>query len=90
MEITHDKENNSFKLNINGEIAKVTYTLRDGKMYLNHSEVPSNLRGKGLGKILVEKTFEKLTEEGYKAVAVCSYVKAVASRSSKWKTRIAV
>lgn len=84
MKLTHDKENNRFTLNIDGETAKVDYTINNGTMYLNHSEVPYNLRGKGIGKILVEKTFEKLTEEGYKAVAVCSYVKAVAKRSEKW------
>ena len=32
----------------------------------------------------MEKTFEKLTEEGYHAVAICSYIKAVARRSEKW------
>ena len=57
-------------------------------MYLVHSEVPYNLRGQGIGKILVEKTFEKLTEEGYKAVAVCSYIQAVAKQSKKWNTII--
>ncbi|WP_290682533.1 GNAT family N-acetyltransferase [Kordia sp.] len=57
-------------------------------MYLVHSEVPYNLRGQGIGKVLVEKTFEKLTDEGYKAIAICSYVKAVAKRSEKWKTII--
>lgn len=89
LDIKHDKEHNRFTLDINGELAKVDYTLKDSKMYLVHSEVPYNLRGKGIGKILVEKTFEKLTEEGYKAVAVCSYIKAVASRSEKWKNSIA-
>ncbi|AFL82326.1 putative acetyltransferase [Aequorivita sublithincola DSM 14238] len=89
MEIKHDKENNRFTLDINGEIAKVDYTLKDNTMYLNHSEVPYNLRGQGIGKDLVEKTFEKLTEEGYNAVAVCSYVKAVAKRSEKWSKIIA-
>ena len=54
-------------------------------MYLNHSEVPKSLQGKGIGKVLVEKTFEKLTDEGYKAIAVCSYVKLVAQRSEKWQ-----
>ena len=39
-------------------------------------------------KRVVEKAFEKLTEEGYKAVAVCSYVKLMASRSKKWSTII--
>lgn len=88
LEIEHNKENMQFSLNINGELAKINYSLREGKMYLNHSEVPSNLRGKGIGKVLVEKTFEQLTKEGYKAVAVCSYIKAVAKRSDHWKTII--
>ena len=88
LEIVHVKENNQFTLDINGEIAKIDYQLRDDKMYLIHSEVPYNLRGQGIGKVLVEKTFEKLTEEGYKAVVICSYIKAVAMRSEKWKSII--
>ncbi len=88
MEIIHDKENMRFKLNINGEIAKVDYSIEGDKMHLIHSEVPYNLRGQGIGKVLVEKTFEKLTEEGYKAVAVCSYIKAVKNRSEHWKNII--
>lgn len=85
LEIKHDKDNQQFTLDINGELAKVEYKLKDNKVYLVHSEVPYNLRGQGIGKILVEKTFEQLTKEGYEAVAVCSYVRAVASRSEKWK-----
>jgi predicted GNAT family acetyltransferase len=69
-------------------LAKVTYQLRNDKMYLVHSEVPYNLRGQGIGKVLVEKTFEKLTNEGYKAVAMCSYIKTVAKRSEKWQNII--
>mgnify|MGYP003668317960 CR=1 FL=1 len=88
LEIIHDKENKRFIMDVNGEIAKVTYTLKDSKMYLNYSEVPYSLRGQGIGKVLVEKTFEKLTEEGYTAVAVCSYIKAVKNRSEHWKNNI--
>jgi uncharacterized protein len=84
LNIVHDKENTRFTLDINGELAKVEYTLRDGKMYLVHSEVPYNLRGRGIGKVLVEKTFEKLTEENYTTVAVCSYIKVVKNRSDYW------
>ena len=85
LNIVHEKENRRFTLDINGELAKVEYSIRDGKMYLNHSEVPYNLRGEGLGKVLVEKTFEQLTKEGYTAIAVCSYIKAIAQRSEIWK-----
>ncbi len=87
-EVKHDKENNRFSMEINGQTAKVEYSLRNGKMFLVYSEVPYQLRGQGIGKELVEKTFEKLTEEGYSAVAVCSYIKAVAKRSKKWNSII--
>ena len=86
--LIHDKDNKRFILDINGELAKVEYQLRDDKMYLLHSEVPFNLRGQGIGKVLVEKTFEKSTEENFKAVAVCSYIKAIAKRSKKWNSII--
>ncbi len=85
LNIVHDKENQGFTLDINGALAKVAYVLKDGKMYLTHSEVPFNLRGQGIGKVLVEKTFEKLTAENYNAVAVCSYIKAIKNRSEYWK-----
>lgn len=82
--IKHDKENKRFILNINGELAKVEYVHKDDKLFLVHSEVPKTLRGQGIGKILVEKTFEKLTQEGYKAIAICSYIKTMARRSDMW------
>lgn len=75
-------------MDVKGETALVTYTINEGKMYLNYSEVPYALRGQGIGKILVEKTFEKLTEEGFTAVAVCSYIKAIKNRSGRWKNSI--
>ncbi len=83
LNIEHDKERMQFTLHINGELAKVTYSIKEEKMYLNHSEVPYNLRGQGIGKILVEKTFEQLNKEDYKAIAVCPYIRIVAQRSEK-------
>ncbi len=88
MKVKHDKAHNRFTMDINGEVAKVDYQLQSGKMHLVYSEVPFELRGQGYGKKLVEGTFEKLTEEGHEAVAVCSYVKAVAERSNKWRSII--
>ena len=88
MEIKHDKENRRFTMDIDGQTAKVDYKMRDGKMHLVYSEVPYNLRSNGVGKELLEKKKKKLTEEGYKAVAICSYIRAFALRSPKWSTII--
>ena len=86
MEIIHDKKNKSFILPLdNGLKANVDYILEnETSMKLVHSEVPISLRGEGIGKELVLKTFDKLTNEGFEATAVCSYIRAVAKRHSKW------
>lgn len=84
-EIIHDKENKKFILPLENNLqATVEYTLEGNTMRLIYSETPPQLRGQGIGKELVEKTFEKLTEEGYQAIAICSYIRAVANRSEKW------
>ena len=90
MEIIHDLENKEFVMPIDGlNNAKVLYTLDSCLgMRLLHSEVPFELRGRGIGKELVLKTFQKLTDEGFEATAVCSYIRAVAQRHPKWKTII--
>lgn len=85
LEVVHEKEEDRFVMDIEGQQAVVDYRTRDGKLWLVHSEVPLNLRAQGLGKILVEKTFEKLTEEGYEAVAVCPFIRKVARESDHWR-----
>ncbi len=87
-EIKHNKLQHTFTLNIKGREAKIEYRYRDGKMYLMHAFVPNDLRGQGVGKALVLKTFKRLTKEGYKAVAVCSYIRAVAEKNIEWQNQI--
>jgi predicted GNAT family acetyltransferase len=57
-------------------------------MYLIHSKAPYKGRGQSLGKVLVHKTVKQCNQEEYKAVGVCSYIKAGASRSEEWKETI--
>ncbi len=83
--IEHDPERRQFFLYVDGHKAFVDYVVRDGELALVHSEVPPALRGKGIGRVLVERTFEQLTAEGHHARAVCSYIRAVAKRSAKWR-----
>jgi uncharacterized protein len=84
----HDPTGQQFRLTVDGQVAWVDYEIREGVMYLLHSEVPEALRGKSVGKMLVEQTFEYLKAHSQKAVAVCSYIRAVATRSATWRTII--
>lgn len=82
----HDKENQRFTLTLDdGSIAFVNYTITDDVMNLTYSEVPVVHRGRTVGNELVLNTFETLHKEGYKAKAICGYIRSVARRSEKWK-----
>lgn len=84
--IIHDKVNSRFILPLeNSDEAFIDYTLSEGVMHLVHSQVPIQLRGQGVGKELVEKTFEHIHIHGEKAKAICSYIRMIAQRSEKWR-----
>lgn len=88
-EITHDKENSQLTLEVDGHKAYVDYKLRNDRFYLTYAKTPKELRGKGIGKILVNKALEKLVEEGYdkehRIIAKCPFIKYVVEKSDKWR-----
>jgi len=82
-EIVQDPDLKIFVMRVGDDFAKIEYTEKGNCYYLVYSEVPEHLRGKGIGRELVEKTFEYLHENKIKGVAVCSYIKAIAIKSNK-------
>ncbi len=83
--LTHNREEHQYTLHLeNGNQAYINYVLEGKKMMLTYSYVPPEARGTGVGHELVEKTFEMLTNEGFEAEAICSYIRVVAQRHTKW------
>lgn len=88
-QLTHNKAMNQFIIQLeNDQKAFVEYEIINDKYFLTYSEVPVELRGQGIGKELVEKTFEMIEKEGKHAKAICGYIKVIARRSEKWKNII--
>lgn len=83
LELQHYPELKLFVMKVGDDFAKIEYTEKENCYYLTHSEVPEHLRGKGIGKALVEKTFDYLHENKIKGIAVCSYIKAIAIKNNK-------
>jgi len=85
MSIVQNKEQQSFSLLVKEDLtAFVTYKLRDGQMYLVHAEVPLQLRGQGVGKQLLNALYQYMKVEGLNAIAVCPYIRLMATRNSEW------
>jgi len=83
--VTNDRNQQRFQLSTESGLAFIDYTLEQGLYQLLHSEVPNALRGKGIGKVLVEQTFDLIAKEGRQAIAHCGFIKSVARSSDKWR-----
>lgn len=84
-QFSHNKNANRFELWVDNKyLAEITYTTHNGKLYLNHTGVPNELSGQGIGKILTIKTFEVIRAEGLQAIAVCPYLVALVKKNPAW------
>ena len=81
----HNKVAQRFELVLDQEnTAFISYQIKESKLYLDHTYVPDAFSGKGIAKLLAEKTFAFIQDEGFKAVAICSYLVALVQKSPQW------
>ncbi len=73
----HDEERQTFDILIGEQRATLEYrSNKEGKIFINHTEVPENLQGNGLGEKLVLHVFDYIRENGMRLIPVCPFVKA--------------
>ena len=89
--IIQHPEKQTFTLTLNDDnVAFIKYQLKNGVYYLIHSEVPSPLRGQGIGRKLVQETYDFLKQNNLQAKAICTYIRKVVSRNPAWQTSISL
>ena len=89
--IIHSPNKQLLTLALNdNDVAFIEYQLKNEVYYLTHSEVPTNLRGQGIGRKLVQKTFDYLKLNNLQAKAICTYIRKVVGRNPEWQTSISL
>lgn len=81
----------AFYIEKDGEwIAELTY-VRDGarKIVIDHTEVDESLRGKGIGKKLVEAAVKFVNENNLLIKPTCPFAKKVLESSEKYEDVLA-
>jgi predicted GNAT family acetyltransferase len=74
MDVVDNAGRNRFELSLDGGTAFVAYR-RDGDgLVLEHTEVPPQLAGKGVGSRLAKGVFEALRASGRKAAVRCEFL----------------
>ena len=63
-----------YEMDIDGEVAFVTFAERGGTIHLLHAEVPRALRGRGAGSRLAAGVLDTVRGEGVKVVPRCGFI----------------
>jgi uncharacterized protein len=67
---------NRFELDVEGGMAVAYYRAAPGRITITHTEVPTALRGRGVGSVLVKGTLDLARTKGLKVVSRCPFVSA--------------
>lgn len=83
-------EKKRFELDAEGHTAIIESILGKGDiMFLTHTEVPTALEGKGVGKRIVEGALNYIKDHNYKLAPLCPFVAAYLKRHPEWEFLLA-
>jgi hypothetical protein len=74
--VNDNKTEHRFELEVEGHLAAAYYRRSGNAITFEHTEVPPELGGKGVGSSLVRGALDQVRAEGLQVVAQCPFVKA--------------
>jgi uncharacterized protein len=74
--VNNNAAKHRFELEVEGHLAAAYYERSGNVVTFEHTEVPAELGGKGVGSRLVKGALDQVRAEGLKVVAQCPFVKA--------------
>jgi uncharacterized protein len=74
--VVNNRTQHRYELAVDGHVAATCYELADGVITFVHTEVPSELGGKGIGSKLIKGALDQVRSDGLKVIAQCPFVKA--------------
>jgi uncharacterized protein len=74
--VSNNPAQHRFELEVDGHVAAAHYELSDGVITFEHTEVPSELGGKGIGSRLVKGALDQVRADGLMVVAQCPFVRS--------------
>jgi uncharacterized protein len=87
--IEHLADEGRFQTIVEGHTAFAEYKLTDSVLTIVHTEVPSELGGRGIAGDLVKATLEYARSQGAKVVPACSYATAYLQRHPEYAALLA-
>lgn len=83
-----NQEKKQYEFHVDGFVPKIEYLIAQDKIYLTHTEVPTELEGKGIGTALIKKALEDIKQKDLTLVPMCPFVAMYIKRNPEWKSLV--
>jgi len=84
-DIVNNSEKHRYELAVDGHVAATYYKIDDGVITFIHTEVPSELGGKGIGSKLIRGALDSVRAAGLKVIPQCPFVKAFIDKNPAYQ-----
>jgi predicted GNAT family acetyltransferase len=75
-EVVNNAAKRRYELAVDGHIAATYYEIAGNVITFEHTEVPPELGGKGIGSTLIKGALDQVRSAGLTVIAKCPFVKA--------------
>ncbi|RMB57643.1 N-acetyltransferase [Dokdonia sinensis] len=86
--LKNNTEKKQFELLVENNLARIEYIKTQDKIYLTHTEVPSELEGKGVGTAMVHKTLEWVKNNDLTLIPLCPFVALYIKKNPEYKSLV--
>ena len=83
-EVTRNDARRRFEASVDGRTAVLTYRETDGRVTMLHTEVPEELRGRGLADLLARAALDDARRRGLAVRPLCPFVQAFMTRHPEY------
>ena len=85
LDITHNESVKRFETTIDGQTGYISYQNNGDKLVYDHTIVPQQLGGRGVGSALVKHALNYAREQNKKVVPQCSFVASYISKHPEYQ-----
>lgn len=89
MELTDNKEKKQFEMVTDRYASRIEYMIMGNKIFLTHTEVPSELEGKGIGSKIILLALEEIERRNLKLIPLCPFVAKYITKHPEWNRILA-
>jgi predicted GNAT family acetyltransferase len=84
-ELKNNRLSKQYEFHIDGLIPRIEYIRAKEKIFLTHTEVPTELEGKGIGSALIKAVLEEIERQDLTLVPLCPFVAGYIKEHPEWK-----